>query len=172
MGFRIRKDSDASDYEDGETSYRAHLASIRARLPSDLWRFFAIDFFHDGILVSFSLLPEIELVLSCPNICDLEDSTKPRYVSALFRCKFSNATALSWVVDESNVSATDLRWRFAYAEINSIERPRGYHSLLIQLQPDSSELGIVFKSIEVSPVEPLAYALVASNPRYRVPAPE
>jgi hypothetical protein len=190
MSFRIRADADASDYAGKEKIYRAHLDQIKSGAPPDLWRYFAVDVFHDGRIENINLGPNTEISIWCPNIRITGQSKEYVYVNALFHCEFRDVFSAEYSaasgdpsVDEVNdpLSGLDRTNYFSYAEIDSLDhkiraaetlRNVKYHSLVIQLRPAGFELSLVFAGLTVKPDEPLAFSLMSSDPRYRLPNPD
>jgi hypothetical protein len=183
MDFRIRKDADSPDYGDGERSYKVHLQKIRRNLPPDLWRYFSVDFFHDGLIEDIRLSSVTEMTLWCPNIKLAAEPEKHSYLNGLFRCEFEDVVFVQYCKSaDTSTNAADVRTTqkicFGYAEIDSLEetirqsadiRGRQYHSLIIQLRPFGTDLSLVFANLRVRALEPLAFSVICSDPRYHVP---
>jgi len=183
MSFRIRQDPDTSDYEANQIVYRAHLDKIRGSLPPDLWRYFAVDFFHDGRIDGIDLGVRTTVSLWCPNIRRVTEPEKHEYVNACFQCEFRDVVWAEYLVsgesnDDAGTPQFDRPLFFSMGEIDSLadkidraERLRSikYHSLVIQMRPVGLELTLVFGGVVVKALEPLAFALLSSDARYHLP---
>ena len=55
MSFKIKaNDADDTDFDKKEKKYYSHIKKFNMNNNSDLWKFFAYDFFHDGIINKIS----------------------------------------------------------------------------------------------------------------------
>ena len=189
MSFRIRKDSDSEDYQIQERVYRDHLDKIRSSCEPDLWRYFAVDFFHDGRIETIELGHETQISLWCPNIKNLQKPGDHIYVAALFRCKFRRVIWAEYSApfeDTCNDNSTDegpsafisKNLVFSHAELDSLKTEieaaeekhgRKYHSLVIEIGPDGEFFSLIFASLIVEAAEPLGLAALQSNPAYHFP---
>ena len=188
MRFRIRNpDAETAEYERCENVYRSHLRQCRKAFTKDLWKFFGWDFFHDGDLKSIQIHGDLKTVamrLNCPNIKRLKSDGAWEYVNVMFVCTFQTVSTLT-VQYEVPEHAWDVRKSatlFLNGEINTSPAlgrlgavddldPDPRYSLLMRLMADNSIiwLELVFSHSEVVAEEPVAFALMESDPQFEVP---
>lgn len=181
MAFRIRKpdlESD-QDFQASEQAYLNHLKSFDEQSHSSLWKYFATDFFHNGVIrsVSFSLgLKSLVMQIECPNIkrrmgddCD--------YISLDFICEFRGV--ISFTLHNENPELVDTSYAesstFIGSEINTAVpqelSDKKLCSLMIQTLEADRRIWIelVFSNLSITPEEPVAYAILESDPRFSIP---
>ena len=188
MNFRIRNlDGDEAEFERCESAYRQHLKRFEKDTRTHLWKFFGWDFFHDGSMDSIQIRGDLQTVvirLNCPNIKRLKADGDYEYVNVMFECTFHTVSAFT-VQYETPEHWWDVRKNatiFLDAEINTSpildsfgpedeHEPDPHYSLLIRLLADDSIiwLELVFSQVDVIADEPAAFALMESDPRFKVP---
>lgn len=160
--------------------YAAFLSPRRPSIPNDLWRFFRDDFFHDGSFEAFGwekLPRDLWVPLNCPNIKRLYPGDRYSYLNASFRCAFSGVYRLTIQTYECDSSPPELgTLDFMGAEIEAeqeliaaatAETGDEHHSLL--MDAGECSIAIVFQSIGVYPLEPLAFAALLDDERFVIP---
>ena len=186
MSFRVRH-PDSNEFAKYEDAYYQHLKRFKKTSDTDLWRFFGWDFFHDGTVESVRVegdLRTVVLELDCPNIKRVKSDGDCEYISVGFKCTFQNVTMLD-IQDETPEHAWEMKRSYATfldAEINTCPsldsfapddelEPDPHYSLLIRLLADDSIiwLELVFSQVDVVADEPAAFALMESDPRFKVP---
>jgi hypothetical protein len=188
MNFRIRNpDGNEVEFEKGENAYRQHLKRFEKDARTDLWKFFGRDFFHDGSIESIQIRGDLQTVvirLNCPNIKRLKADGDYEYLNAMFECTFHTVSTFA-VQYETPEHWWDVRKNvtiFLDAEINTSavldsfgpedeHEPDPHYSLLVRLLADDSIiwLELVFAQVDVVPDEPVAFALMESDPKFKVP---
>jgi len=188
MSFKIRNTDceTQEEYEVCQKNYFQHLESFNKRSNTDLWEFFAWDFFHDGTIEKFELGPDLRtlsLHLDCPNIRSYDQSGSYKYVSIDFVCTFKNVIHFS-ISDSGPTIWSDHLGRsstFLYSEINTAipdglpndedsDSPE-FYSLIIEILGESKTIWVdlVFSQVNVLPKEPAAFAIMEADPKFHVP---
>ncbi len=188
MNFRIRNpDDDEAEFERTENAYRQHLKQFKKSSNADLWKFFGWDFFHDGSIESIQIRGDLKTIvirLTCPNIKRLKADGDYEYINVPFECTFDTVSTFT-VQYETPEHEWDVRKSdtiFLYAGINTSPildsfgpendlEPNSHYSLLIRLLADDSIiwLELVFSQVDVIADEPTAFALMESDPKFKVP---
>ena len=188
MSFRIREiDGDTVEHEAAEALYRKHLTQFRKTSNRDLWKFFYWDFFHDGAISQVRLSPDLltlELDVSGPNMKRWADGTFT-YICASFKVRFRGVRLLHIETEPDSCADATSAWddqalSFRYGEINShpsASQPQlGRsvddlpYSLVVEFAGDRPTwLEVVFEQVDVEPEEPLAFALMESDPQFSMP---
>jgi hypothetical protein len=185
--FKIRKpDAETwSAHEKAHSLYLKHLATFNNRSNGDLWKFFGCDFFHDGEIrgLSFSVnLSELRLSLDCPNIKRRKDTGDYEYLSAGFECLFRGVQIFRLHEDKPEAECYDgpsEGMKFRYAEINTSvldgrdeQATNPVSSLMIETVSGDRTVWveIIFAQVDVTPDEPLVFALMETDERYELPS--
>lgn len=180
MNYRIRS-SVTENATEKDATYRLHLKKYDKSNESDLWRYFYWDFFHDGSVenISFSSgLREVSFEIECPNIKRKLTEHDYEYVNAKFICRFLGVRWFALEHDVEEESIQECRAYFLSSEINSldefIEKYSDHEddygemsSLIIEL--NSGFMDIVFRTMRVEAVEPLAFSLMLTDVHHDVP---
>ena len=186
MNFRIRN-LDSDEFAKYEDAYHQHLKPFKKTSNTDLWKFFGWDFFHDGAIKAIRIQEDLRTVvleLDCPNIERFKANGDHEYINVGFECTFQNVTMLN-IQDEAPEHAWEMKkygTTFLDAEINTCPIldsfvPEGelgsdpHYSLLIRLLADDSIIWMewVFSQVDVVGDEPAAFAIMESDPRFKVP---
>ena len=170
------------EFEASERVYSKHLEAFKKTSNTDLWKYFANDFFHDGSIESIEFKPDLRSVLfkmDCPNIRALKENGEFEYLSINFTCTFENVVRFA-IQDDSptswfNPPANHSTYR--YSEINTAlpdhlpGEPDHFHSLIIECISGSASrwIEMVFSQVNVEPHEPAAFALMTASPQFQVP---
>jgi hypothetical protein len=186
MSFRIR-DPDSEEFMRHEDAYHAHLKQFKKTSNTHLWKFFGWDFFHDGSIESIQMRGDLKTVvirLSCPNIKRLKSDGDYEYIGVMFECTFHTVSecAIHYETPEHSWDVRKNDAIFLDAEINTSPilnsfgpedelNPDPHYSLLVRLLVDESIvwLELVFSQVDVVADEPVAFALMESDPRFEVP---
>jgi hypothetical protein len=183
MKFKIRNNDyeGPAEYERCQKAYFRHLKKFPKSFKTDLWKFFAWDFFHDGHIKSIVFKPDLKTVvitMDGPNIEGHDESGKFIYLSADFTCTFYNV--IRFTIEDTHPAEWppeyESRTEFIASEINT-RIPKGlpgkkddFHSLLIETCANHTIwIEIVFSHVHVNPLEPVAFAMMETDPRYFVP---
>ena len=188
MNFRIRNpDGDEGEFERCENAYRLHLKRFEKDTRTHLWKFFGWDFFHDGSIDSIRIRGDLQTVvirLNCPNIKRLKADGDYEHVDVMFECTFHTVSTFTvhYETPEHWWDARKNATIFLDAEINTSpildgfgredeHEPDPHYSLLIRLLADDSIiwLELVFSQVDVVADEPVAFALMESDPKFKVP---
>jgi hypothetical protein len=188
MNFRIRNlDGDEAEFEKCENAYRQHLKRFEKDTCTHLWKFFGWDFFHDGSIESIQIRGDLQTVvvrLNCPNIKRLKANGDYEYINVMFECTFHTVSVFTvqyetpehgWDVRKNDTIFLDVEINTSpildsFGPENELE-PDPHYSLLIRLLADDSIiwLELVFSQVDVVPGEPVAFALMESDPKFEVP---
>lgn len=182
MNFRIKSSNQKTNLNG---DYLQHLIKYPKYNNPDLWTFFHNDFFADGCIEAIRFennLSTLVLELSCPNIVQKTGPDTLNYLNAGFTCKFHQISHFTLKSENPEFGiCTDISSAiFISSEINSHPDLRFIveeddeidcnYSLLIQgLVDDPFWLEIIFEEMEVTPNEPLAFALMQSHPDFEIP---
>lgn len=189
VGFRIRN-PDSDDFAEYHKVYRQYLSRFKDMSGTHLWKFFYWDFFHDGEVGSIQVQSDLKTIvvgLSCPNIKRLKPDGWHEDISVGFTCTFRNVSTLT-IQYEPPEHDWDVRKNPTYfmdAEINTSpildgfgpededdeNGPEPHCSLLMRLLADESTVWVelVFSGVDVTADEPTAFALMETDPKFRVP---
>ncbi|HEY6873935.1 MAG TPA: hypothetical protein VI298_14515 [Geobacteraceae bacterium] len=179
MIYKIR--SSVTDHDPGkDAAYRTHLRKYDKKNDTALWRYFYWDFFHDGVIENIKFSPDLSeasFEIWCPNIKRYVTEQDYEYVNAKFICTFQS---LKWFVlesDEDESATSGGKAYFLSSEINTLDDQMKKYSvpedeyemssLIIEL--DSGYMSLVFWSMRVEAVEPLAFSLMLSDKQHEVP---
>lgn len=186
MNFRIRN-PDSEEYAEHQKAYYRHLEQFPKDSNTDLWKFFGWDFFHDGSVASIQIRGDLQTAVirvNCPNIRRLRTERDYEYVNAMFACTFRMVSTftLQYETPEHRWDVRKNDTQFLNAEINTSpilksvgpgddRHPDPHYSLLIRLLADDSIiwLELVFSQVDVVADEPVAFALMESDPGFEVP---
>jgi hypothetical protein len=165
--------------------YHEHLRGLVLDRSSDLWRFFADGFFHDGGVTNLRVddaMHELWFSVDCPNIRHRIGSDF-EYVNASFECAFFGIAHLSINArrfDELNdpLSPRESSVTFDRSEIDTLETElreakasfgREFHSLVIETMPCTRFLQLVFESVAVLADDKARFDEFCKSPDYLVP---
>jgi len=186
-------DDDTAHFQRKMAAYDAFLAERRARIPSNLWRYFREDFFHDGLVLAVTpdaTCRRLQFTIDCPNVKYMlppaeapVHGAKRGYASDFEFVNVSYEIQLfdvyRWVVMQGREKLPRNRQgpQFLGAEIETEEAliaeatqatdDEEHHSLIIET--DLYDMIVIFHSIGVEPSEPVATELMMRDPRYQFP---
>jgi len=181
MAFRIRNlDLEAGQaFQACEEAYQKHLESFEEHSHSNLWKYFATDFFHHGAIRSICFSPclkSLVMQIECPNIKrTMKDHFD--YISMDFICEFRGVR--TFTLQNENPDLVDTIYadssQFVGSEINTAIpqkiNPEKIHSLTIEALEGNRRIWIdlLFSNMSVSPEEPTAYSILESDSRFHIP---
>ena len=185
LSFRIRKPQVIArdKYLRAQEEYYQHLNSFPGGPGTDLWEYFAYDFFHDGTIKSLKFNPALSIVqmeIDGCNIRTFDDSGDFEYENPLdFVCTFSGIASFT-IENESAKQPQkkkNRRPQYMYSEINTLSVKRLpkedalCSSLLIQarLQEACIWIKLLFTNLDVLPKDPAHFELLKSNPKTDFP---
>jgi hypothetical protein len=168
-GFRIRRLFNVSEasYHASNRAYESHLLRIAPKKPDHAWRFFALDFFHDGPMRRWRFSDSGRRVTF-----DIQWTWAPSPM--WFRVELDGLALLSrWVqplAGFGNQMFRGERQMYFYAELDtlgpelrSLRRVHPtcrFHSLVIFLDPAPTFLSLIYQRLRVRPRAPRAWALL------------
>ena len=197
--YRIRPsavllDDDTVDFQRKMTAYDAFLAARRASIPPNLWRYFRYDFFHDGVILAVTpdaTCRRLNLTIDCPNVeytrspAELPAPGAKRgyasdfeFVNVAFEIQLFDVYRWAVLQGSEKLSRNREGPQFLSAEIDTedaliaeatqaTDDEEEHHSLIIEA--DLYDMVVIFQSIGVQPLEPVATELMMRDPRYRFP---
>lgn len=196
LKFRIKNihSEDDKQVADSFDSYYFHLKSLNLNNEDALLKFFGYDFFHDGDIYDLKIFNgnrDVTFKVDALNIRTKESDCKDsEYVNTAFECIFRDVVWLTMEgkrVDALNDPLTDRGGlEFSYSEIDTLteyiehfkNNYRGseafvddepeFHSIIIRFTTPSGYFGMVFSSVSVVPVEPLAWHLLQESGKYEL----
>jgi frataxin-like iron-binding protein CyaY len=187
MNFQIRSnDANDKDYMAKFEEYQNYLKRFNMNEHRDLWSFFAADFFHDGRIEGLQFSVDIQSMVfkvSCPNI-KRNDVNSWSYIKPVwFTCKFEGVTYFQMEaqkIDEDNdpLLANEKYVRFLESEINTLtEKIEKYNniykdeffSIIIKTLPIQRDFSLIFRTLKVTPIEPLAFEIIKQDKNYEIP---
>jgi len=155
------------------------------KVPGDLVRYFAGDFFHDGQIKSLVFLENfkrVELLISSPNIQRGGKFVDPIWFKCTFGdvCKFTMETER---IDESNDPLLDpsATTRFLECKIHTLKNDIAkfgamygldFSSVVLKTLPVSRLIGWLFTTLSVEPIEPCAFELMKADDSFIIPTAE
>lgn len=184
MRFKLRQSTTVETTDDvararaAEASYSAFIRTRRDEIPAALHRFFRRDFFHDGRIESVEHsrgYDGITLAIWCPNIKRSKGAGDFDFVSALFHARFFGVSRFTAEIDE-HTDAVAGPATYLAGEIETLvdessppgdDSDRAMHSLIVET--DRFWMSILFRSLSVEPVEPVAFQLMCSDAKFLIP---
>lgn len=188
MLFRIRaNDLEDPQYKTKHKKYMDFLETFDKHQNTDLWSFFAADFFHDGVIDRVSIshdMRSVSLRVSCPNIKRKAVNNACPYLNPIwFNCHFEAVAGFrmeTWKHDDLNnpLSLSERTVVYLEAEINSLEEDieekgdlfdKEFCSLIIKTLPADRYIVILFESLRVEPEEPATFEMIRQDRGFEVP---
>lgn len=181
MAFRIRKPNPESDQDVQayEQAYLIHLKGFGEQFHSNLWKYFATDFFQGGVIRSLSFAPGMKslvMQIECPNIKRLMGNVCEN-VSLDFLCEFRGVISFNLYNENPSSVNTALAEASIYrrGEINTAIPGALFDKKTCSLVIETFEadrriwIEMVFTNLNVTPEEPVAYAILETDPRFSIP---
>jgi len=180
MGYKIRVNDDAENYDEQIQKYKEHLAQFNKRKNTDLWKYFYWDFFHDGDIEDIHFTRgsrQIAFHMSCPNIKRLNENSY-EYINVEFKCEFRNVIHFHLdAKDADDFDDTDV-FEFNSSEINTLsdmldkdDDEYDYYSIIMKLYTPggTAYLEMVFEGLYVEAIENTAYEIMLGSDKFDVP---
>jgi hypothetical protein len=186
-GFRIRPlfGSTTASYNSSVEAYDAHLRRIAPRRRNDTWRFFALDFFHDGPIRRYRLSDDcrrftFEIRPTWINICELDLGQWNARVAPWFRVEIDGLAMFRRQIQPIAGYGDPFRGsdEYIYAELDTLHPelsslrrlyPRKrFHSLVIAVQPSPTFLTFIYQRLHVRPLAPQAWSRLQRNRKLRM----
>jgi|GEM_PF-6903871 len=181
--FKIIKEND-EEFPSSFREYLQYLSQIKQSKDPDLWRFFKISYFHDSPLVDLKFNPKqrvLSFELSCLNIRHKNDKLfdKFGFCTMEFRCIFREVISIQIDFEDDENTWPD-RGSVSYfdcCEIETLVDPFEQidededvrHSLIILTSNPKTYISVIFRSLDVWPVEPGAFYQMLTSGQYVIP---
>lgn len=185
-GFRIRQLFNVSTarYHASNRAYDAHLRRLAPPRPNDAWRFFALDFFHDGPIRQFRVADtgrSLTFEIQATWISLREARLRNQRLAPWFRVEVDGIALLKRWVQPLTGFGDPFRGpeeMYLYAELDTLGPElrrlgrvypgRRFHSLVMALDPTPAFLTIIYQRLRVRPLAPRGWAPLRRNRHLRI----
>lgn len=182
MNFRIKSNNpNDKDLVKKNEKYLNYLKKFNMNQNRDLWSFFATDFFHDGQIQNIQFSTDMRNLffrIACPNIKRNNNYIEPIWFTCLFEGVVNFQMEVLKVDDHNNPLVENENVLFLESEINTLtEELEKYNniykdeffSIIIKTLPIQRDFSIIFRTLTVSPIEPVAFEIIKQDKNYEIP---